>query len=95
VISPLLANVYLHYAYDLRVQRWRKRHAHGAVIVVRGSCPRAGRRPDSWAIVGFQFDDDARSLPDDLRERLAAFALDLHAEKTRLIVFGRFAQGAG
>jgi RNA-directed DNA polymerase len=83
VISPLLANVYLHYVYDLWVQQWRKRHARGEMIVVRYA---------DDTIVGFQFEDDARSFLDSLRERLAAFALALHPEKTRLITFGRFAQ---
>ena len=83
VISPLLANVYLHYVYDLWVQQWRKRHARGEMIVVRYA---------DDTIVGCQFEDDARRFLDDLRERLAAFALTLHPEKTRLIAFGRFAQ---
>jgi len=82
VISPLLANVYLHYVYDLWVQQWRQRHARGAMIVVRYA---------DDTIVGFQFEDDARRFLDDLRERLAAFSLTLHPEKTRLIAFGRFA----
>ncbi len=62
VISPLLANVYLHYAYDLWTEQWRRRHAHGAMIVVRGACPRAGHRPDPWAddtVVGFEHRADA------------------------------------
>jgi group II intron reverse transcriptase/maturase len=83
VISPLLANVYLHYVYDLWVQQWRKRHARGEMIVVRYA---------DDTIVGFQIEDDARRFLDDLRERLTAFALTLHPEKTRLIAFGRFAQ---
>ena len=85
VISPLLANVYLHYVYDLWVQQWRKRHARGEMIVVRYA---------DDTIVGCQFEDDARRFLDDLRERLAAFALTLHPEKTRLIAFGRFAQAS-
>lgn len=88
-------NVYLHYVYDLWVRQWRKCHARRQVIVIRGACPWAGRRPDPWAddtIVGFQFEDDARRFLDELRERLRTFALGLHPEKTRLIAFGRFAQ---
>ena len=82
VISPLLANVYLHYVYDLWAQQWRKRHARGEMIVVRYA---------DDTIVGFQLEDDARRFLDELRERLTAFALTLHPEKTRLIAFGRFA----
>ena len=82
VISPLLANVYLHYVYDLWAQQWRKRHARGEMIVVRYA---------DDTIVGFQLEDDARRFLDELREQLTAFALTLHPEKTRLIAFGRFA----
>lgn len=82
VISPLLANVYLHYVYDLWVQQWRKRHARGEMIVVRYA---------DDTIAGFQFEDDARRFLDDLGKRLTAFALTLHPDKTRLIAFGRFA----
>jgi group II intron reverse transcriptase/maturase len=82
VISPLLANVYLHYVYDLWAQQWRKRHARGEMIVVRYA---------DDTIVGFQLEDDARRFLDELRKRLTAFALTLHPEKTRLIAFGRFA----
>jgi group II intron reverse transcriptase/maturase len=85
VISPLLANVYLHYVYDLWVQQWRKRHARGDVIVVRYA---------DDTIVGFQLEEDARRFLDALRERLAAYALSLHPEKTRLIAFGRLAQAS-
>jgi RNA-directed DNA polymerase len=80
VISPLLANVYLHYVYDLWVQQWRTRHAHGDMIVIRYA---------DDTIAGFQHEADAHRFLDDLRERLATFALDLHPEKTRLIPFGR------
>jgi len=83
VISPLLANVYLHYVYDLWVQQWRQRHAHGDTIVIRYA---------DDTIVGFQHEADARRFLDDLRERLAKFGLELHPEKTRLIPFGRYAQ---
>jgi RNA-directed DNA polymerase len=81
-ISPLLANVYLHYVFDLWVQRWRKRRARGEVIVVRYA--------DDF-IVGFQHEADARSFLEELRDRLRGFALELHPEKTRLIRFGAFA----
>ncbi len=81
-ISPLLANVYLHYVLDLWVGQWRRRHAHGDVIIVRYA--------DDF-IVGFQHRDDAQRFLDDLRRRLAQFALELNDDKTRLIEFGRFA----
>jgi RNA-directed DNA polymerase len=82
VISPLLANVYLHYVLDLYAERWRRRVATGDMIFVRYA--------DDF-IVGFQHEGDARRFLDALRERLAEFALSLHPEKTRLIEFGRFA----
>lgn len=81
-VSPLLANVYLHYVLDLWAQRWRKKSARGAVSIVR-YC-------DDF-VVGFQYEEDARRFQRDLRERLQKFALELHAEKTRLIRFGRYA----
>jgi RNA-directed DNA polymerase len=81
VISPLLANIYLHYAFDLWVRDWR-RQAKGDVIVVRYA--------DDF-IVGFQYEWEARRFWDELRERLAAYGLELHPEKTRLLEFGRFA----
>jgi group II intron reverse transcriptase/maturase len=81
-ISPLLANVYLHYVFDLWAQRWRKRHAHGDVIVVRYA--------DDF-IVGFQHRADAERFRAELRERIAKFRLELHPEKTRLLEFGPFA----
>jgi RNA-directed DNA polymerase len=80
--SPLLANVYLHYVFDLWAHWWRSRHAHGDVIIVR------------WAddfIVGFEHHDDAQRFLSDLRERFARFGLELHPDKTRLIEFGRHA----
>ena len=82
VISPLLANIYLHYVYDLWVDQWRKRRATGEVIVIRYA---------DDTIVGFRRHDDAERFLRDLRERLAKFGLALHPEKTRLIEFGRFA----
>ncbi|WP_366514813.1 group II intron reverse transcriptase/maturase [Sphingomonas sp.] len=83
VISPLLANIYLHYALDLWAERWRQHEASGDVIIVRYA--------DDF-IVGFQHEGDARRFLDALRKRLAEFALALHPEKTRLIEFGRFAE---
>jgi RNA-directed DNA polymerase len=82
VVSPLLANVYLHHVYDLWVHQWRKRHAQGDMIVVRYA---------DDTIVGFQHRHDAERFLNDLKERLARFALGLHPEKTRLIEFGRYA----
>ena len=81
VISPLLANVYLHYVLDLWAARWRRREANGDMIIVRYA--------DDF-IVGFQYERDARGFLDELRARLQEFALSLHPEKTRLIEFGRF-----
>jgi len=80
--SPLLANVYLHYVFDLWAHQWRGRNAHGDVIIVRYA--------DDY-IVGFEHERDAQRFLADLRGRLAAFALELAPEKTRLIRFGRFA----
>jgi RNA-directed DNA polymerase len=81
-VSPLLANVYLHYAFDLWVEQWRRKRARGDVIVVRYA--------DDF-VVGFQHRQDAERFLGELRERLAKFDLELHPEKTRLIAFGRFA----
>src|SRR2546423_2606004 len=81
-ISPLLANIYLHYALDLWAMRWRRREATGAMIIVRYA--------DDF-IIGFQHESDARRFLDEMRERLRKFALSLQPEKTRLIEFGRFA----
>src|SRR5213080_3063544 len=82
VISPLLANIYLHYTLDLWALRWRRREATGDMIFVRYA--------DDF-IIGFQHESDARRFLDEMRERLGKFALTLHPEKTRLIEFGRFA----
>jgi RNA-directed DNA polymerase len=82
VISPLLANIYLHYVLDLWAVRWRQREATGDLIIVRYA--------DDF-IVGFQHESDARRFLDEMRARLQEFALTLHPEKTRLIEFGRFA----
>ncbi len=81
-ISPLLANVYLHYVFDLWAHRWRRRQAHGDVVVVRFA--------DDF-VVGFEARDDAEQFLTDLRARIAQFGLSLHPDKTRLIEFGRFA----
>ena len=78
----LLANVYLHYVFDLWAERWRRREATGDMIMVRYA---------DDLVVGFQHETDARRFWDDMRERLRAFSLTLHPEKTRLIEFGRFA----
>lgn len=83
VISPVLANVYLHYAQDLWAHQWRTRHAVGDVIVIRYA-------DDS--VVGFQYKSDAEKFLKDLIERMSIFGLELHPVKTRLIEFGRFAQ---
>jgi RNA-directed DNA polymerase len=80
--SPLLANVYLHYVFDLWAHQWRTRHARGDVVIVRFA--------DDF-VVGFEYRDDAERFWADLRGRLAEFSLELNAEKTRLIEFGRFA----
>ena len=79
--SPLLANVYLHYVFDLWAHQWRTRHARGDVVIVR-FC-------DDF-VVGFERRGDAERFWADLRERLAEYSLELNAEKTRLIRFGRF-----
>jgi len=81
-LSPLLANVYLHYVLDLWADWWRKTHARGNMIIVRFA--------DDF-IVGFQHQDDAERFLGELRGRLAKFALELHPEKTRLIEFGPYA----
>ena len=81
VISPLLANIYLHYVFDLWVRDWR-RQAIGDVIVIRYA---------DDTIVGFQHEWEARRFWSELRDRFAAYGLELHPEKTRLIEFGRHA----
>src|SRR5579859_2429844 len=82
VASPLLANVYLHYVFDLWVEAWRKKVAKGDVIVVRYA---------DDLVLGFQYRTEAERFLCEFRERLAKFGLELHADKTRLIEFGRFA----
>ena len=80
--SPLLANVYLHYVFDLWIQAWRRKRAHGDVIVVRFA---------DDIVVGFQSKADAEQFRAELTERMRKFNLELHPEKTRLLEFGRFA----
>jgi len=82
VVSPLLANIYLHYVLDLWVHWWRGHHARGEVYIIR-YC-------DDF-VVGFQYRSDAKRLQSELQQRLAKFDLELHQDKTRLIEFGRFA----
>ena len=82
-ISPLLANIYLHYVFDLWVKQWRKAKAHGDVIVVRFA--------DDF-VVGFEHREDGERFVSELGERLKRFGLELHAQKTRLIEFGRHAE---
>ncbi|MBI5251620.1 MAG: group II intron reverse transcriptase/maturase [Desulfomonile tiedjei] len=79
VISPLLANVYLHYVLDLWAHQWRSRHARGDVVIVRYA--------DDF-VLGFQYQAEAERFLGDLRERLERFGLSLHPDKTRLIEFG-------
>jgi group II intron reverse transcriptase/maturase len=83
VISPLLANIYLHYVFDLWVNVWRTKWAQGEVVVIRYA---------DDTIVGFQYQTDADRFLENLRERLAMFGLELHPDKTRRIEFGRFAE---
>ena len=83
-VSPLLANVYLHYVFDLWADWWRQRFSRGDVIIVRFA--------DDF-IVGFEHQEDAQRFLVELRERLAKFGLSLHPAKTRLIEFGRYADG--
>ncbi len=81
-ISPLLANVYMHYVFDLWVQQWRTQRSGSDVIVVRFA--------DDF-VVGFQHRDVAEQFLEDLRQRMAKFGLELHADKTRLLEFGPYA----
>jgi RNA-directed DNA polymerase len=82
VISPLLANIYLHYVFDLWANQWRKRHAEGNIVIVRYA---------DDIVVGFDKARDATRFKRAMQERLEQFALSVHPEKTRLIEFGRFA----
>jgi RNA-directed DNA polymerase len=80
VLSPLLANVFLHYVFDLWINQWRKRHAKGTCLVIRYA--------DDF-VIGFEHEADARACLESLGERLGKFGLNLHPKKTRLIEFGR------
>lgn len=82
VISPLLANIYLHYVLDPWAERWRRREASGDMIIVRYA---------DDLVVGFEHEDDARRYLDAMRARIEEFMLSLHPDKTRLIEFGRHA----
>ena len=82
VVSPTLANIYLHYTFDLWADQWRRHHARGNVVFVRYA---------DDTVAGFEYETDAKRFLADLRERLEKFALSLHPDKTRLIEFGRFA----
>lgn len=81
-ISPLLANVFLHYVFDAWVQQWRQKHARGQIVVIRYA---------DDGLIGAQYEDDAKKLLEALKERLAEFGLELNESKTRLTEFGRFA----
>ena len=82
VVSPTLANIYLHYTFDLWADRWRRHHARGNVVLVRYA---------DDTVAGFEYETDAKRFLADLRERLEKFALSLHPDKTRLIEFDPFA----
>jgi group II intron reverse transcriptase/maturase len=82
VASPLLANVYLHYVFDLWAQQWRRREGNGHMIVVRYA---------DDIVAGFEHEADARRFWDAMRQRFEQFGLELHGEKTRLLEFGRHA----
>lgn len=83
VLSPLLANIYLHYVFDTWAHHWREHHARGEVIMVRYA-------DDS--VIGFQYEEEAEQFLEAMRERFAKFGLALHPQKTRLIEFGRHAE---
>lgn len=82
-ISPLLANVYLHYAFDLWAQRWRKKEAKGELYIIRFA---------DDVVMGFEKEKDAQAMREALANRLAKFGLELHPDKTRVLRFGRFAR---
>ena len=81
-VSPLLANIYLHYVFDLWIHQWRQRKARGEVVVVRYA--------DDF-VVGFEHEEDGKRFLEELRERFRKFKLELHSDKTRFIQFGRYA----
>jgi RNA-directed DNA polymerase len=82
VVSPLLANIYLHYVFDLWVNQWRRKTARGDMIVIRYA---------DDAVLGFEQRSEAEAFLEQVRERMQKFGLELHPEKTRLIEFGRYA----
>ncbi len=84
VISPLLANLYLHHVFDIWAKQWRRKEARGDMIMVRYA---------DDAVLGFEHRKEAEAFQEQLRERMQKFGLELHPEKTRLIEFGRFAEG--
>ena len=81
-ISPLLGNIYLHYAFDNWAEKWRRQHARGEIHIVRFA---------DDVVVGFQYEDDAERFKQEMQERLAKCHLEVNPEKTRLIRFGRWA----
>lgn len=81
-ISPLLANIYLHYVMDLWTQQWRTKKAQGELIIVRYA---------DDAVLGFQHNMDCERYLAELKDRLAQFGLSLNLQKTRLLEFGRYA----
>ena len=81
-VSPLLANAYLHYVFDLWAQQWRRRHATGNMILVRYA---------DDVVLGFEHETEAKRFLEELRTRLQEHSLSLHPDKTRLIEFGRHA----
>ena len=83
VASPILANIYLHYVFDLWVDVWRKKYARGEVVVIRYA---------DDTILGFQHQADADRFLENLQARLRKFGLELHPDKTRLVEFGRYAE---
>jgi RNA-directed DNA polymerase len=84
VVSPLLANVFLHYVFDLWAVQWRRREARGKMIVVRYA---------DDIVAGFELQADARAFWEAMRQRFEQFGLELHEDKTRLLEFGRYAAG--
>ncbi len=82
VISPILANVYLHYVFDLWAHAWRRKKATGDMTIIRYA---------DDAVLGFEHEHEARAFLEQLHERLATFELELHPDKTRIIEFGRHA----
>jgi len=82
VVSPILANIYLHYVFDLWVNVWRRKKTNGDVIVIRYA---------DDTVLGFEFEKDAKQFLDEFQKRLKTFGLNLHPDKTRLIQFGRYA----